>query len=185
MPLSRTFSDTARAEQSTVNRLMPLVYEELRAMAGAYFRAESIQHTLQPTALVHEAYLKLARQGHPDWQGRTHFLASAARAMRQILVDHARRKRRSKRWGECLRVELGEGPVSFGQRPEDVLALDQALLKLARKDPRKAHIVELRYFGGLTMEEIAELLGVSKSTVEKEWTFIRAWLRREFSQGQV
>ena len=181
----RRFSETAPGELSNVNQLMPVVYHELRALAGAYFQAESFPHTLQPTALVHEAYLRLARYGQPNWQGRIHFLASAACAMRQILVDHARRKRRSKRWGSYLRVELGEGPVSFGQRPEDLLALDQALNKLARKDSRKAHIVELRYFGGLTVEEVAELLGVSKSTVEQEWTFIRAWLRREFSQARA
>ena len=185
MPWPRTFSETAPRGEPTVNRLMPLVYDELRAVAGAYFRAESFQHTLQPTALVHEAYVKLARQGHADWQGKTHFLAGAACAMRQIMVDHARRKRRSKRWGSCLRVELGDGMAALTQRPEDILALDQALNKLARKDPRKAHIVELRFFGGLTVEEVAETLDVSKSTVEQEWTFNRAWLRREFSQGQV
>ena len=183
MPPRRSSVEPASQEDlASVNRLIPLVYEELRAMAQAYFRRESPGHTLQATALINEAYLKLARQERPDWQGRTHFRGAMAFAMRQILVDHARGKKRAKRWGCCQRVELGEGPAAFAQRPEEILALDQALYRLAAKDPRKAHIAELRLFGGFTVKEAAELLGTSVSTVEQEWTFIRAWLRREFSR---
>ena len=183
MAPQRTSGEPAAAAQpAEVSRLIPLVYEELRALALAYFRQESPGHTLQATALVNEAYLKLARREQPDWQGRTHFRAAMASAMRQILVDYARGKKREKRWGSRLRVELGEGPAAFTQRPENILALDQALAKLAAKDPRKARILELRLFGGLTVKEVAEMLGVSASTVEQEWTFLRAWLRREFSR---
>lgn len=175
----------AQSEPSAVNRLMPLVYEELRALARCYFRGESPQHTLQPTALVNEAYLKLSRLDRFDWQNRSHFVAVAASAMRQILVDHARGKKRGKRWGDCLRVELSDLPAAFIQRPEDLLALDEALNKLAAKDARKARIVELRVFGGFSVEDVAGLLGTSKSTVEQEWTFIRAWLRRELGPRRM
>jgi RNA polymerase sigma-70 factor (ECF subfamily) len=172
-------------EQFTdVERLIPLVYEELRALAQTFFRRESSGHTLQATALVNEAYLKLARQERPAFQGRTQFRGAMAFAMRQILVDHARGKKRVKRWGKCQRVELGEGPAVLTAEPESVLALDQALDKLAAKDPRKASIIELRLFGGLTVKEVAEFLGTSVSTIEQEWTFIRAWLRRELKAGR-
>ncbi len=182
MPLRRTPSNTAALEHfADVNQLIPLVYDELRALAQVYFRRESPGHTLQATALVNEAYLKLARGKGPEWQGPNHFRAAMARAMRQILVDHARGKKRSKRWGGIVRVELGEGPTLLSQSPDNVLALDLALDKLAAKHPRRAQIVELRLFGGLTVDEVAELLGTSVSTVEQEWTFIRAWLRRELS----
>jgi len=166
-----------------VERLIPLVYEELRALAQAFFRRETLGHTLQATALVNEAYLKLARQERPEFQGRTHFRGAMAFAMRQILVDHARGKKRAKRWGKCQRVELGEGPAVLMPQPENILALDQALDRLAAKNSRRASIVELRLFGGLTVIEVAELLGTSVSTIEQEWTFIRAWLRRELKTG--
>ncbi len=179
------FKVTAPDNAREVNLLIPLVYEELRALAQAYFRRESPGHTLQATALVNEAYLKLARQNQPGWQGQTHFRGAMAHAMRQILVDHARGKKRKKRWGGCLRVELGEGPTAFVQQPEKILELDRALDKLAVKDPRRAQIVELRLFGGLTVKEVAELLGTSVSTVEQEWTFLRAWLRRELARGSA
>jgi RNA polymerase sigma factor (TIGR02999 family) len=172
-------------EQFTdVERLIPLVYEELRALAQTFFRRESSGHTLQATALVNEAYLKLARQERPTFQGRTQFRGAMAFAMRQVLVDHARSKKRVKRWGKCQRVELGEGLAVLRPEPENILALDQALDRLAAKDPRKASIVELRLFGGLTVKEVAELLGTSVSTIEQEWTFIRAWLRRELKGGR-
>jgi RNA polymerase sigma-70 factor (ECF subfamily) len=167
----------------TPNRLMPLVYDELRTLARAYLRGAAPDYTLQPTVLVHEAYLKLAQQGQADWKGRTHFLAVGARAMRQILVDYARNRKRQKRWGGCIRVDLGEGASISVARPENILALDQALITLAAKDAQKAQIVELRFFGGLNVEEVAELLGCSKRKVEQEWTFIRAWLRRELSRN--
>jgi RNA polymerase sigma-70 factor (ECF subfamily) len=185
MPRGRVFPERAALQPlAEVNRMIPLVYKELRGMAQAYLRRESPGHTLQATALVNEAYLKVARQERSDWQGQTHLRAAMAYAMRQILVDHARGKKRGKRWGSCVRVELGEGPAAFTNYPENILALDQALERLAAKDPRKARIVELRLFGGFTVKEVAELLCVSVSTVEQEWTFLRAWLRREFSGGQ-
>ena len=166
----------------TPNRLMPLVYDELRVLARAYLRGAAPDYTLQPTALVHEAYLKLANQEQADWKGRTHFLAVGARAMRQILVDYARNRKRKKRWGGCIRLDLGERGVLSTRKPDNVLALDEALKKLAIKDDQKALIVELRFFGGLNVQEVAELLGCSKRKVEQDWTFIRAWLRRELSQ---
>lgn len=166
----------------TPNRLMPLVYDELRTLARAYLRGAAPDYTLQPTVLVHEAYLKLVQQGQADWKGRTHFLAVGARAMRQILVDYARNRKRKKRWGGCIRMELGDGAKISVERPESILALDDALITLAAKDAQKAHIVELRFFGGLNVGEVAELLGCSKRKVEQDWTYIRAWLRRELSR---
>jgi len=166
----------------TPNRLIPLVYDELRVLARAYLRGAP-DAILQPTALVHEAYLKLVRQQEADWQGRTHFLAVGALAMRQILVDYARNAKRKKRWGGCIRVDLSEGAALSTQLPENVLALDDALKNLAVRHPEKAYIVELRFFGGLNVEEVAELLGCSKRKVEQDWTFIRAWLRRELSRN--
>lgn len=179
--ITRILAQIASGDPSAPNRLMPLVYDELRVLAQAYLRRESPDHTLQPTALVHEAYLKLVRQEQADWKGRTHFLAVSARAMRQILVDYARNKSRKKRWGGLVRLAVYEGPAISTTRPESVLAIDEALNKLAEKDARKAQIVELRFFGGLDVEEVAQLLGCSRRTVEQEWTFIRAWLRRELS----
>ena len=165
----------------TPNRLMPLVYDELRVLARAYLRGAAQDYTLQPTALVHEAYLKLANQEQSNWNGRAHFLAVASRVMRQILVDYARNRKRKKRWGGCIRLDLGEKGLLSTSRPENILALDDALNKLAAKDAPKALIVELRFFGGLNVQEVAELLGCSKRKVEQDWTFIRAWLRRELS----
>jgi RNA polymerase sigma factor (TIGR02999 family) len=162
---------------------MPLVYDELRILARAYLRGAAPDYTLQPTVLVHEAYVKLAKQENANWNGRTHFLAVGARAMRQILVDYARNRKRKKRWGGCIRLDLGERSALSTRRPDNVLALDRALHKLAAKDAQKATIVELRFFGGLNVQEVAELLGCSKRKVEQEWTFIRAWLRRELSDG--
>src|SRR5579872_3820611 len=134
---------------ATANRLMPLVYDELRALARGYLRGAAPGYMLQPTALVHEAYLKLASQAGADWKGKTHFFAVGARAMRQILVDYARRGNRKKRWGGCIRLDLGERGVLSTRKPDNVLALDEALKKLAVKDAQKALIVELRFFGGL------------------------------------
>ncbi len=156
----------------TVNRLVPLVYDELRRLAAHYLRRESAGNSLQPTALVHEAFLKLAGQHHVDWQGRTHVLAIGARAMRRILVDHAKHKARIKRGGGLKRIQLDETTALSPERDEDLLAVDEALEKLARIDERQASIVELRFFGGLTVEEVSEVLGLSKRTVESEWTMV-------------
>ena len=162
--------DTTAAE-----RLLPLVYEELRALAGSRFRGQPSDHTLQPTALVHEAFLRLIDQNSVQWQSRAHFVAVAATAMRQILADHARRKRTDKRGGGMARVGLdGVGDGAGGEL--DILALDDALTRLAALDPRRHRVVELRYFGGLSVEEVAALLSVSVSTVESDWRSARAWL---------
>ena len=162
--------------------LVPVVYEELRRRAGALMRRETPNHTLQATALVHEAYLRLIQQDRADWQGRAHFFAMASQFMRRILVDHARSRSRDKRGGGVVRVQLDEGLAISPQRDADVLALDDALQRLAELDPRQAEIVVMRFFGGLTVDEVAAALDVSKRTVEAEWTMVKAWLRRELGR---
>ena len=167
--------------ERAADQLLPLVYQEFRNLAAGYLRRERPDHTLQPTALVHEAYIKLIDQRRVDWQGRTHFFAVAAQAMRRILIDHARRHKRQKRGGARQRITLDDAVAISPQRDEDLIALDEALKNLAKADPRQAKIVELRFFGGLTVEEAAKVLGVSKRTVEGDWTFAKAWLKRELT----
>ncbi|MBK7403101.1 MAG: sigma-70 family RNA polymerase sigma factor [Phycisphaerales bacterium] len=152
-------------------------YEALRGLAAAFLRHERADHTLQPTALVHEAYLKLDHAG--DWKSETHFQAVAANAMRQILVDHARARATQKRGGDWVRVTLSAGVASEAGPDIDLLALDEALRELAKLDPRKARVVELRFFGGLTCAESAEEIGISPKTAEADWYFARAWLREK------
>ncbi|HUA62897.1 MAG TPA: sigma-70 family RNA polymerase sigma factor [Verrucomicrobiae bacterium] len=159
--------------------LMPLVYEELRRLAGSYLRSQSPGHSLQPTALVHEAYLRLADRAQPDWQNRAHFFGVAANIMRQILVDHARSKYAAKRGGGAAKVEFQESMEYSDERARDLIALDDALRALNTLDERKARALELRYFGGLSVEETAEVLGVSMATVGREIRFAEAWLRHE------
>jgi RNA polymerase sigma-70 factor, ECF subfamily len=166
-------------------RLFATVYTELRDLAARYMHRERKSHTLQPTALVHEAFLKLVGPTRVDWQGRTHFLAFAAQAMRQILVDHARRHRAAKRGGHQHRIALDDDLVAEPDRDVDLLALDEALAKLEKLDPRQAQMVELRFFGGLDIAEVAKAMGISKRSVEREWTMVRAWLRRELSGSDV
>ena len=163
-------------------KLMPLVYDEFRALAARHLRRERVGHTLQPTALVHEAYLRLIDQTRVDWQGRTHFFAVGAQAIRRILVDHARQHKRQKRGGGAGRVQLDEAVALAPQRHEELLALDEALKKLAELDARQAQVVEMRFFGGLSVAEVASMLGVSKRTVEGDWTMARAWLLRELTR---
>lgn len=162
--------------------LLPLVYDELRRRANSMMRRESVGHTLQPTALVHEAYMRMIRQEQVDWQGRTHFFALSSQMMRRVLVDHARGRLRQKRGGDAVKVTLDAGLQLSVQRDPDILALDAALTRLAELDPRQARIVEMRFFGGLTVNDVAEVLGVSKRAIEAEWTMIKAWLRRELSE---
>jgi RNA polymerase sigma-70 factor (ECF subfamily) len=157
------------------------VYAELRALAARYMRGERQSHTLQPTALVNEAYLKLLGQTRVDWRGRAHFLGIAAQAMRQILVDHARRRGAAKRGGDRHRIALDDNLVIESNRDVDLLALDDALTKLAKLDPRQAQMIELRFFAGLSVAEAAKVMGMSKRSAEREWTMVRAWLRRELS----
>jgi RNA polymerase sigma factor (TIGR02999 family) len=168
--------------------LLPFVYEELRRLAAAYLGRERASSTLQATELVHEAYLKLADQSRVAWAGKTHFFAVAATAMRRILVDHARRRSRLKRGGDVQPVTLHDDLGLFPQAgldPEDVIVLDEALAAVGEHDERQAKIVEMRVFSGLTVEEVAVVLGVSKRTVEGEWTHAKAWLRRRMTQEEA
>lgn len=179
----RAASGEVPSEASSAE-LMPLVYPELRRLAYHYLQRERPDHTLQPTALVHEAFLKLVDQTRVQWKGRSHFFAVGAQAMRRLLVDHARGAGRAKRGGEARRVTLGAAAAVMDREdlaPAELLALHEALEKLAELDARQARIVELRFFSGLKVAEIASLLGISARTVEGDWTHARAWLRRELS----
>jgi RNA polymerase sigma factor (TIGR02999 family) len=162
--------------------LMALVYDELRALAGAYLAREHAGHTLQPTALVHEAYLRVSAQSQVQWKNPAHLRALSAIAMRRVLVDHARGKLAAKRGGGQERVTLGGDLVGAEDAALDALELDAALVRLAAVDERRARGVELRFFGGLTNREVAEELGVSESTVEADWRFAQAWLKRELDR---
>jgi RNA polymerase sigma factor (TIGR02999 family) len=171
-----------QGDQSARDELTPLIYDELRRMARGYLRRERPGHTLQPTALVHEAFLRLIGQSQVNWQNRAHFFGAAARLMRQILIDHAETRRATKRGGGAERVSLDDAD-HFTVGPEiDLIALDEALGRLEALDPRQGRIVEMRYFSGLTIEEIAEAIGVSPATVKRDWSMARAWLRRELSR---
>jgi RNA polymerase sigma factor (TIGR02999 family) len=172
--------DWSNGDQEALNRLFPLVYAELRRQAGRYLRRERVGHTLQTTALIHEAYVRLVDQRSVRWENRTHFFAVAAQLMRRILVDHARGRRRAKRGGALARVPLDEAlVVAAGQLNVDVLALDEALTKLMAIDLRQSQVVELRFFSGLSIEETAAVLNVSPATVKNDWNIAKAWLRRE------
>src|SRR5262245_52319374 len=166
-----------------LDTLLPLTYEELRRLARRYLQRERPEHTLQPTALVHEAYLRLVDQKEVRWQNRAHFLGIAAEAMRRILVEHARAHRRAKRGGGPRRVSLEDTVGLSNERGLDLVALDDALASLAALDPRKSRVVELRFFGGLTTEETAQVLGVSTATVERELYVAKLWLRRALNPG--
>lgn len=169
-----------RGDRQASDQLLPLVYDELRRLAAQRLVGESLGQTLQPTALVHEAYLRLvAADAEPEWDGRGHFFAAAAEAMRRILVDHARRKRSLKRGGNLKRHELDDAQIAAPECDDDFLAIDEALGRLAEKDPVKAELVKLRYFAGFTSAEAARLLGISDATAERYWAYARAWLRRE------
>jgi RNA polymerase sigma-70 factor, ECF subfamily len=165
-------------DQAALDELMPLVYEELRRLARRYMGRERPGHTLQTSALVHEAYVRLVGQKDIHWQNRAHFFGIAARLMREILVDYARRRRYAKRGGDARRVSLDEAMTVSAERAAEVVALDDALKSLAEIDPRQSQIVELRFFGGLSIEETAEVLGVSRGTVMRDWTLAKAWLHR-------
>jgi RNA polymerase sigma-70 factor, ECF subfamily len=170
-------------DQSAFDRLVPLVYEQLRQMAKRYMKREAPGHTLQTTALVNEAYLRLVGQHEVEWQDRTHFFAVAAQAMRRLLIDRARARHYVKRGGGARRVTLDEVVAIAPEPAAELLALDEALTRLAALDPRQSRIVELRYFGGLTIDETAEVLGVSAITVTREWTKAKGWLYRELSKS--
>jgi RNA polymerase sigma factor (TIGR02999 family) len=168
-------------DQGALTRLVPLVYDELRRLARRCLRRERQGHTLEPTALVHEAYARLIDRNRVQWQGRTHFFAVAAQTMRRILVEHARGRHAARRGGGGLRITLDETVISGDRRDVDLIALDDALNGLTAVDMMQARIVELRYFAGLTIEETAEVLASSAATVKREWTIAKAWLYRKMS----
>ena len=178
--------DAESVERVSAEDLFPLVYDELRGLARGYMSRETPGHTLQPTALVHEAYLKLVDQTRADWKGRTHFFAVGAQVMRRLLVDHARARGAQKRGAGWRNVTL-EKVFSPSEKadldPEQILGLNAALERLAELDEREAKVVTLRFFGGLTVEQVAEVLGVSRRTVENDWRHARAWLQLELSRG--
>lgn len=179
--ISQLLADWTNGDQEALDKLMPLVYDELRRMAHNYMSRERPDHTLQTTALVNEAYLRLVDQKKAHWQNRAQFFGIAAQIMRRILVDHARSNAYAKRGGGAQKVSLDEAAVLSPKRAADIIALDDALKRLAENDPRKCQIVELRYFGGLSVEEAAELLKISPITVKRDWLVAKAWLHREIS----
>ncbi len=168
--------DLSKGDERAIDELLPLVYDELRRLAASQMRRERAGHTLQPTALVNETYLKLIDQRSVDWKNRAHFFGLASKIMRRILVNHARDRRAEKRGGDAQRVSLSVAADSFEKQDLDILALNEALEKLVEFDSRKSRVVELKFFGGLTTDEIAEVLQISDATVEREWSFARAWL---------
>ena len=174
--VTRLLEELSNGKTGALEELLPLVQAELRRQAARYLRRERPNHTLQPTALVHEAFLRLIEQRDVRWQNRAHFFGIAAQAMRRILVDHARTHGRAKRGGGAPMVTLDEAVVAAEERSIDLLALDQALERLAVEDPRQAKVVELRFFGGLSVEETALVMDISPATIKREWTMAKAWL---------
>ncbi|MGE0129776.1 MAG: sigma-70 family RNA polymerase sigma factor [Blastocatellales bacterium] len=182
--LTQLLVDWSNGDQAALDKLLPLVNAELRRLANRYMRRESPGHTLQTSALVNEAYLRLIDQKNAQWQNRAHFFGIAAQLMRRILIDHARKAQYAKRGGGALKVSLDEAAAVTEARAAELLAVDEALEKLTAMDTRKGRIVELRFFGGLTEEETAEVMGVSLPTVQREWRAAKAWLRRMLTEGK-
>ena len=181
-PITELLRASSQGNRAAEAQLIPFVYNELRRLAASYMRSERPDHTLQPTALVHEAYLKLIDQ-ESDWNGRTHFLGVAAQQMRRVLVDHARKRKASKRAGHESRVTFEDALAVASEKPHELVAVDQAVEQLAKGYPRQARVVELRFFGGYTEEETAQILSVSPETVKRDWRFARTWLSREIHQS--
>ena len=180
---AETLKDVAAGDPRALERILPVVYQELRRLAAGFLKGERAGHTLQPTALAHEAYLRLVGR-QIAWQGRKHFMAVAGRAMRAVLVDHARRRNAVKRGGGEAPVTLDTGVIAAGSRPVAFDDLDRALSDLALRSERQARVVELRYFGGLSIEETGEVLGISPMTVKRDWVTARAWLYRELTGSE-
>lgn len=180
--ISQLLVDWSNGDKAALDKLIPLVYGELRRLARYHMRRERQGHTLQTSALVNEAYLRLVDYKRMRWQDRAHFFAVAAQAMRRILIEHARSHSREKRGAGARRVSLDEAAGLVDEQASDMIALDDALMSLAKFDPRKSRIVELRYFGGLDIEETAEVMGVSPATVKREWNTARLWLHREINK---
>lgn len=182
--MTRLLAEASEGKREALDELLPLVYDELHRQAAAYMRRERPGHTIQATALVHEAYLRLMKEPNTRWQNRAHFSAIAANSMRQILVERARARRRLKRAGDQQRITLSDAiPAASTAESVDVEVLDDALNRLSAMDPELARLVELRFFGGLSIEETADLLGVSPATVKRSWATARAWLKREMTGG--
>lgn len=171
----------SNGDAAALDKLIPVVYQELRRMADQYLRREDLSHSLQPTALVHEAYLRLIDQTKVEWQNRAHFFGVAAQMMRRILIDHAKTKHRLKRGGTAIKVSLDENVNISQERAAELIALDDALQELAQMDERKSRIVELRYFGGLSVDETAQVLGISDKTVMRDWNLAKAWLYQQLT----
>ena len=181
--LTQLLIEWRNGDKAALDQLMPLVHEELRRLARHYMGRERRDHTLQTSALINEAYLRLVDQRDTPWQNRAHFFAVAAQVMRHILIDHARSHQYEKRGGGAQRVSFDEGVAFTDQRASEIVALDDALTSLATVDPRKSRIVELRFFGGLNIEETSEVMNLSPTTIQREWRAAKAWLRR-FIEGQ-
>jgi RNA polymerase sigma factor (TIGR02999 family) len=181
--ISQLLRAWSEGDRTALDKLLPLVYDELRRMARRHMDRQQAGHTLQTTALIHEAYLKLIDQKEAHWRNRAHFFGVAAKAMRSILVDYARASHAAKRGGEAVLVSLDEAAVASDERAAELVALDDALASLAAIDRRKCQVVELRYFGGLSVEETAEVLKVSVETVARDWRLARTWLLRELSKA--
>lgn len=182
--VTQLLAEWSLGRKDALARLIPLVYTELRRIAGRYMRDERLGHTLQPTALVHEAFLRLVGQEHADWRNRAQFLGVAAQMMRRLLVDHARQRATAKRGGPL--VTFTDAALHIGAdagKSEEILAVDEALQRLGRLDRQQAHIVELRYFGGLSVEEVATALEISPRTVKRDWAMAKAWLRAQLTSG--
>jgi len=179
--ITQLLAEWSNGNQTALNKLYPLVYDELHKMANRYMKRERKDHTLQTTALINEAYVRMVDQKNVHWENRAHFFAISAQIMRRILIDHARRHHYAKRGGGALKVSLDETAIVAGDPASDMLLLDEALNRLAEIDPRRGQVVELRYFGGLNNEEIAGVLKISKNTVTRDWNMARAWLYQELS----
>ncbi|HEY6121100.1 MAG TPA: sigma-70 family RNA polymerase sigma factor [Pyrinomonadaceae bacterium] len=179
--VTQLLMDWSKGSKEALDRLVPIVYEELHRQASRYLRRERAGHSLQTTALIHEAYLRLVDQRSVHWQNRAHFFGIAAQLMRRILVDHARTRKRVKRGGSDIRVSLDEARTLASSMDLDIVALDEALDRLAQIDQQQSRIVELRFFSGLNVEETAEVLRISPATVKREWRIAKAWLHREIS----
>jgi RNA polymerase sigma-70 factor (ECF subfamily) len=182
-PVTELLADWNKGDLRAREALLPLVYTELRRLAAAYLRRERRDHTLQPTALVHEAYLRLVQERSVDWQDRRHFFSVAAKLMRRILVDHARAHVAAKRGGGLARVPLTDTIVMSREQPDKLLALDEGLTRLSAMDPQQGQVVELRVFAGLSVEETSQSLGISPATVKRDWAVAKAWLSREIQKS--
>ncbi len=179
--ITELLNEWSNGDELALEQLMPLVYAELHKMAERYMQRQQVGHTLQPTALIHEAYVKLAGSAEENWENRAHFFGVASKPMRHILVDHVRKRNFEKHGGKLDRVDIDEVIIVSQERATDLVELDDALTQLFEIDERKGKVVEFRYFGGLSNDEIAEILKVSSKTVERDWNFARSWLLRELS----